>query len=291
MSKNLLLIHTLKSFLSAACITPTRPWLLALGVLVLLPGCAAPVANYDYYKSLSPSEIETQIDSQASGDTITLTLPLITDFPEWGGKALAQTQKLRAIYQPGAYRVELLLDVGFGYQQKIAEVAEPPQFDRARVNGGYLLVLEQSPTTKNCDKKYCRFEQQLTLPISVPELLANRYTGLRIETLEPGKPGMGFRVPDTYVRALYQRLGAEFESHYLDWERVVDAAAKPNEESGRDQLQVEALARAWGCSRTSVQLQAVEGPKATFQMECNNDDFRIVECQWGRCALPGGSED
>jgi len=249
------------------------------------------VPNYDYYAGLTTEEItaDFKIYSKDKQET-SLSAPWMVELVGWLDEHEIvdnQAQKLSAEFNPDGDHLDLHAQLEYAYTVSAKKAFQPPEFDRARVNGGRLLLLAASAPEKDCDNTECTFSQKIILPLTVAEVVGSRYTGMTIQLIDPGQPEMDFRMPETYVRAFSDQVGKILEQNYTDFDRVVDDNARLNKEFGRDQLQVEDLAREWECDRTTVQAIAVDGPKSVFQVECDSDSYRLVVCQWGKCEADG----
>ncbi len=264
--------------------------IVGLFTIALLSGCTQQLPNYDYYQALPVEEITAQYASpngeqptDNQQNSTALESPRLIEIIELEPQSVQQTIQLSAKFSPEERRLALFFDTHFQYQQKIKTLSEPLFYDRARVNSGNLLVLDAKETNKSCDKKYCEFSQSLSVPLTVATLRNSRYSGLVVEAINPSQQSMVYRLPDTFLRAFNQQVEQLLENNNTDYERITDAHARPMITGNRDQLHVEDMAKSADCLRTSVRPLHFNGPKSQFLMECDNNTYRTVQCEWGKC--------
>ncbi|BFM05288.1 hypothetical protein [Halioxenophilus aromaticivorans] len=257
-----------------------------------LVGCSGGIIpNYQYYQDLSVEEIAADFKYYSKDEEdIWLSAPWMVELVGWLNEHQIvdnQAQKLSADYDPQDRRLNLHAQVEYAYTVGAKKVFEPAVFDRVRVNDGALLQVNPAPVDVDCDENECTYSQKVVVPLTVAEVVGSRYTGLTIQLIDPGKPAMTFRMPETYVRAFSEQVGKKLGENYMDYDRVVDANARLDNTFGRDQLTVEDMAREWQCDRTTVQALELNGPQSLFQVECGDDSYRLVRCEWGECTAEG----
>ena len=280
----------MKAFAGQLCdrlVVRLRAILLAAVGSVLAACSSAPVVkDFAYYGALTQADVESEVVLEEQGDVVVITAPLVADPLNWGVGDLRQQHQLQAHYNVKSNRLQYqwLMSFELAVKTKLADTATVPEYDRARVNAGNLQFLrEVSSVTKSCDKKFCRYSQSMILPLAVADVRDSRYKGLFAELIKPGGEPLAFGLPDPYMLAFNAQVEQVLEQNFTDFTRVEDGNAPPSLRSGRDQLQVEAMAKEWSCKRTSVQVIQVDGVKTIFQVECGGDLVRTVECQWGQC--------
>ncbi len=258
------------------------------GLLATLVGCSGGIIpNYQYYQDLSVEEISAEFKTYSKDEEdIWLSAPWMVELVGWLNEHQIvdnQAQKLMADFDPRGNELRLHAPVEYAYTVAAKKAFEPAQFDRVRINDGPLLRLQPQAADKDCDAKECTYSQKIVIPLTVAEVVGSRYTGLVIQLIDPGKPAMEFRMPDTYVRAFTEQVAKKLAANDMDYHRVVDGNARLENAFGRDQLTVEDMAREWQCDRTTVQALELNGPKSLFQVECGADSYRLVRCEWGEC--------
>lgn len=268
---------------------------LASALVMTLVACSSGIVpNYAYYSELTTDEIATNFKRYSKDDgSEWLTAPWMVELVGWLNEREIvdnQAQKLIAGFMPNTKELDLHAQLEYAYTIPASKSFEPAEFDRARINDGRLLLIESQPADKDCNQKECTYSQKIIVPLSVAEVVGSRYTGMVLQIIDPGKPVMEFRLPETYVRSFSDQAGELLAENHMDFDRVVDVNARLENEFGRDQLTVEDMAREWQCDRTSVQAIEIEGPNSLFQVECGKDSYRLVRCQWGECVAEGATE-
>lgn len=273
----------------------SKKWLLAIvagGLVHLLTACSSGIVpNYAYYESLTVDEIAADFKVYSkSDDDVWLSAPWMVELVGWLNEhdiVDNQAQKLSADYNPATQQLNLHAQIEYAYTVPARKDFQAAEFDRARVNDGRLLLIDPEAADQDCTAEECTYSQKIVIPLTVAEVVGSRYTGLSLQLIDPGKPVMEFRMPESYVRAFSQEVGKKLARHQMDYDRVTDVNARLENEFGRDQLTVEDMAREWQCDRTTVQALELDGPKSLFQVECGKNGYRLVRCQWGECNADG----
>lgn len=269
---------------------------LTSGLVAALVGCSGGIIpNYQYYQDMSVEEITANFKTYSKDDDdIWVSAPWMVELVGWLNEHEIvdnQAQKLMADYDPRKQELNLHAPVEYAYTVGAKKGFEPALFDRVRINEGPLLLLEPEAADKDCDVKDCTYSQKVVIPLTVAEVVGSRYTGLEIQLIDPGKPVMKFRMPDTYVRAFTELVAKKLAKHDTDFDRVTDRNARIASAFGRDQLTVEDMAREWQCDSATVQALELDGPSSLFQVECGEDSYRLVRCEQGQCVVESASDE